>query len=122
MVLWAAITTIYRFIFGFDTAVINGVLLLPSGSVGLKLRMFNRVALCSQLQLRRTFHESPIGRNTGYLVPPGGRGGHPSPAATERSVQFSRTTLIRSWFTALWLELAVPHRGDAAWLAEGTGP
>jgi hypothetical protein len=32
--------------------------------------------------------------------PPGGRGGHPSPAPTERSVQFYRTTLFSSWFTA----------------------
>ena len=35
-----------------------------------------------------------------FPVPPGGRGGHPSPAPTERSVQIFRTTLFRSWFTA----------------------
>jgi|SRR6516225_6761610 hypothetical protein len=63
------------------------------------------------------------GRDTSCLVPPGGRGGHPSPAPTERSVQFYRTTLFRSWFTALWLELAAPHKGDAAWVAaKGTVP
>jgi hypothetical protein len=32
--------------------------------------------------------------------PPGGRGGYPHPAPTERSVQISRTALVRSWFTA----------------------
>jgi hypothetical protein len=63
------------------------------------------------------------GRDTDCSVPPGGRGGHPSPAPTERSVQFYRTTLFRSWFTALWLELAAPHKGDAAWVAaKGTVP
>ena len=45
IVLLAAITAISRFLLGFDTALINGVLLLPSGSVGLNLRMFNRAAL-----------------------------------------------------------------------------
>src|SRR5215469_6759985 len=49
-------------------------------------------------------------------VPPGGRGGRPSPAPTERSVQIFRTTLFRSWFTAQ-LELANPRRGDTAWVA-----
>src|SRR5262252_3172186 len=57
------------------------------------------------------------GRDTADAVPPGGRGGHPSPAPTERSVQVYRTALFRSWFTALWLEPAAPHKGDAAWVA-----
>ena len=62
------------------------------------------------------------GRDTGCPVPPGGRGGYPSPAPTERSVQISRTTLFRSWFTVELLELAAPRRGDAAVaVIEGTG-
>jgi len=36
------------------------------------------------------------GRATACAVPPGGWGGHPCPAPTERSVQFYRTTLFRS--------------------------
>ena len=67
--------------------------------------------------------QSDPGRDITRVIPPGGRGGHPSPAPTERSVQFYRTTLFRSWFTALWLELAAPHKGDAAWVAaKGTVP
>ena len=55
--------------------------------------------------------------------PPGGRGGHPSPAPTERSVQIFRITSSERWFTALSLELAAPRRGDAAWVAtKGTTP
>src|SRR5215469_4847245 len=34
------------------------------------------------------------GRDTGFPAPPGGRGGHPSPAPTEHSVQFYRITLF----------------------------
>src|ERR1700686_3389474 len=44
------------------------------------------------------------------------RGGHPPPAPPERSVQFSRTTLVRKSFTAP-RELVAPGTGDTALVA-----
>src|SRR6516165_5531892 len=46
------------------------------------------------------------------------RGGRPPPAPTERSVQFSRTTLVRRSFTAS-RGLVAPRTGDTALVAPG---
>ena len=51
-------------------------------------------------RLRPTSSATSRGRDASFPAPPGGRGGRPSPAPTERSVQIFRTTLFRSWFTA----------------------
>ena len=57
------------------------------------------------------------GRDTSCLVPTGWpRAVARSPAPTERSVQISRTTLVRRCFTAR-RQLATPSKGDTALVA-----
>ena len=76
---------------------------------------------CGAVAVGRTYLLPPLSSGGALLVRPWlrfhihrvGRGSHPPPPPTDRSVRISRTTLFGRWFTAL-REPAAPDRATAA--------
>src|SRR6516225_7373103 len=76
---------------------------------------------CGAVAVGRTYLLPPLSSGGASLVRPWlrfhthrvGRGSHPPPPPTDRSVRISRTTLFGRWFTAL-REPAAPDRATAA--------